>query len=436
MKISLLSLFPDLYSSFLSTTLIKRAQEKGDVAIDVASLFSYVKPKERVDAPTFGHGAGMVIKPEVVEKAIEDHEQQHGRAYRIFFSPQGKKITQPLLHTIKANIERHNNYCLMVAARYEGIDTRAQEEYADIVLSVGDFVVMGGDIPAMLFLEGLLRLIPGVVGKEESVIQDSFSQAFVDWPSYCSPVDWHGRKVPDVLRSGNHSAVDAWRQQSAVEQTVLHHFEWLRSNIKNGEDKQKSMHFIPTHYTALMHCNVNLPHEASGTTSVTSIDIHDIARSSKTYGIRNYFLVTPLEDQKRIVAKLLSFWQSDVGINYNEKRHKAVDIVRLLDSLDAVVQAIEEQEGKKPLLIITSARPVGVEKQITFYDQERVWASKRPVLLLFGTALGLSQEIVDRCDYVLLPVEGFTDYNHLSVRSAVAIVLDRWLGINIKRYTE
>lgn len=436
MKVSVLTLFPDLYSSFLQTSLVKRAQQKEYISIHILTLFSYVEQKERIDAPTFGPGAGMVIRPDVIEKAVEDVQKKYGQAYRIFLSPQGTRLTQPLLYNIKRNIEKNNNHCLITAARYEGIDARAQEEYADIVLSLGDFVAMGGDIPAMLFMEGIFRLIPGVVAKEESVACDSFTNAFVDWPAYCPPIDWHGKRVPDTLRSGNHAAIQKWREEKAAEKTVLHHFEWLRSHAIKQEDKVRAIHYIPPHYTALMHCDVNLPTGCPGTTSITSLDIHDIARSSHTYGIRNYFIVTPLKDQQKIVTKLLDFWQGSTGINYNEKRHKAVHIVRLVDSLNAVIKTIEEQEGKKPIVIATSARLIDFEKHITFYDQEKVWISGRPILFIFGTAQGLARSIIDSCDYMLLPIEGFTEYNHLSVRSAVAIILDRWLGINIKRYTE
>src|SRR6476659_1756920 len=111
MKISVLTLFPDLYSSFLQTSLTKRAQIAGHITVDVSTLFSYVEPKERIDAPAFGPGAGMVIRPDVIEKAIDDMQNRQGRAYRIFFSPQGTKLTQPLLHSIKKNIEEHNNHC-------------------------------------------------------------------------------------------------------------------------------------------------------------------------------------------------------------------------------------------------------------------------------------------------------------------------------------
>ena len=170
-----------------------------------------------------------------------------------------------------------------------------------------------------------------------------------------------------------------------------------------------------------------------GTTSVTSLDIHDIARSAKTFDIKNFFLVTHLKDQQKVVQRLLDFWQKGEGITYNNQRYQAVKSVSILDSIEDVCAQIEQQEGKKPLLVATSAQAYNHEKSITYYDQEKVWSHDRPVLLLLGTGQGLTDEFLDRCDYLLVPIDGFSGFNHLSVRSAAAIIFDRWLGINIKR---
>ena len=312
MNISIISLFPDLYVPFLATSLMRRAQEQDKVMIDLQSLFLWCAPKERADGPVFGHGAGMLLRPDVIQRAIEAKELQHGPAYKIFFSPQGKLLDQSLLRAIKKNVEGYK-HCMLLPARYEGMDTRIEEEYADIVLSLGDFVLMGGDLPAMVLLEGLLRLFPGVVGKEESVEHESFTGPFVDYPAYTAPVVWKERVVPEVIRSGNHQHVRQWRREQAAKSTVEHHFAWLRSRVIDKEDKELSYSFIPAHYAVLMHTDVLLPGAEEpriGETSVTSLDIHDIARSARTYGLKNYFIVTPLEDQQKIVQQLLAFWQT------------------------------------------------------------------------------------------------------------------------------
>lgn len=432
MNISIVSAFPKLYEPFLSTSLIARAQEKELIDIQLCNMFDFVKKKERIDAPTFGPGPGMLIKPEIIERAINQQEAQFGPAFKIFFSPQGKKVNQLILRNLhKALIEK--KHLIMVAGRYEGIDTRVEEYYANIVLSVGDFVVMGGDLPAMLIIEGLLRLIPEVVGNQISVEHESFTGPFVDYPEFTEPVIWKDKEVPSIVRSGNHAAIEQWRHEQMIEKTVLHHFDWLRSYPKL-EDKQKkeASRYIPPHYAALLHSEVLLPDKQVGTTSVTSFDIHDNARSALTYGLKNYFVITPLQDQQKVVQTLLDFWHTDVGITYNPHRHEAVKRVRLLSSLDEVISIIENREGIRPLLIGTSARLKESNKLITYFDQEKVWHHNRPVLFLFGTGKGIAPHILERCDFILIPIEGFTDFNHLSVRSAMAIILDRWLGINKK----
>lgn len=431
MNISIISVFPDLYTSFLATSLIKRAQEKKLIDIEVSSFLSYVQPKERIDAPTFGPGAGMLIRPEVVEKAINDKESIHGKAFKIFFSPHGQKLDQKKVKNISAALEQ-TQHLMLLPARYEGMDARVEEHYADEIISVGDFVLMGGDLPAMMLLESLLRLMPGVVGKEESVERDSFSGAFVDFPEYTEPVEWQGKKVPDIVRSGNHEAIRQWRLNQAAERSVLDHFAWVRSVSMPADEKKVAFNHIPSHYTALLHTQVLIgPNERKvGTTSVTSVDIHDIARSSATYGIKKYFIVTPLADQQKIVNTLINFWQKGIGVEYNPVRHEAMEAVNIAESLDQAIAAIEKIEGKKPLLIATSARNTPHPNPISFYDQGLVWKRNHPVLFIFGTGQGLTPDLIERCDYLLPPVEGFTEFNHLSVRSAVAIILDRWLGLN------
>jgi tRNA (guanine37-N1)-methyltransferase len=431
MHISILTVFPQLFEPFIKTSLIGRAVEQGKISFDLTDYFSYCPPKTRIDAPAFGHGAGMVIKPEVIERAIQEKERAHGKAFRIFFSPQGRKLDQFVLKGLAKKLESVQ-HLMLVSSRYEGIDARVETVYADMVLSIGDYVLMGGDLPAMVLLEGLLRLEPGIVGKQESVEHESFNGPFVDFPTYTAPVSWQGLEVPEVLRSGNHALINTWRRDQAVKKTVMQHFEWVRSFELSAQEKELVASKIPRHYCVLMHTEVLLPHEGVGTTSVTSMDIHDIARSAATYGIENYFLVTPLEDQQKIVKTLLDFWKTGYGIEYNTNRHQAVSKVELLGSFDEVIAAIEKKEGKKPLIIATSAKRGDGQKILTYYDQSIIWQQERPVLLVFGTGKGLSQAFMEKVDYLLEPVEGLSNFNHLSVRSAVAIILDRWFGLKHK----
>jgi len=432
MNISILTLFPDLYKPFLVESLIGRAQEKGIFRINVNDLFSFCAPKQRVDAPTYGPGAGMLIKPDIVQKAIEAQEKQFGNSYKIFFSPHGVKLNQYHVRRL-ANIMQEKKHIMLLPARYEGMDARVEEYYADEIISIGDYVLMGGDLPAMVLIEGMLRYIPGVIGKDESIERDSFSGPLVDYPEYTEPLEWRDMKVPDVVRSGDHQKIAQWREEQALKRTVLGgHFDWFRSFDLSQELIKKAKKVIPSHYVALMHDQVNLKDDRVGTSSVTSLDLHDIARSAATYGLEKYFIVTPLKDQQKIVQTLLDFWATE-GKEYNLHRHRAVQLVQLADTLDKVVTQIKKETGKEPIIVGTSAQEYKdiPSHLITYHDQEMVWKEGRPVLLLLGTAYGLSEVLLKRCHYLLTPIKGLSDFNHLSVRSAAAIILDRWLGLQL-----
>ncbi len=428
MNISIATVFPHLYQDFLSTSLIKRAQEKGAVSFDVVSFTDVCAPKERLDGPTAGHGAGMAIRPEVIERIVQQQEDRHGRAFKIFVTPQGKKLDQRLAQQLGMRMQQES-HTMFFAGRYEGIDQRAHEEYADLEISLGDFVLMGGDLPVMVILEAALRYVPGVVGQEGSVEHDSFTGAFLDYPTYTVPPrEWKGRAIPEVLLSGNHALMERWRYETAVKNSVRSHFSWVRSSPLSKKDRDAVKKNIPHHYVALLHDQV-VVNGTVGTSSVASLDIHDIARSSRTYGIERYFIITPLKDQQEIVKVFLDFWRTS-GISYNENRADAVSRVALHVQLEESIAAIEEETGKKPLVVATSAKSYEGIPAISYYDQELVWSHERPVLFIFGTAQGLSRELITQCDYLLGPVEGLSDFNHLSVRSAVSIILDRWLGLN------
>jgi tRNA (guanine37-N1)-methyltransferase len=429
MHISILTLFPALYDPFLRTSLIERAVTAEKLSFSVENLFDAVSAKERIDSPTFGHSAGMLLKPEVIEKAVDHQEKIHGSAFKIFFSPQGKKLDQRMLeHLAQKLLEK--KHCMLLPARYEGMDARVEQYYADEIISIGDYVLMAGDVPAMVLIEGLVRLLPGIVGKQESIEEESFAGPFVDHPEFTAPVTWKGLTVPEVVRSGNHAAITAWRRNEAATKTVTLHFSWLRSHITEPSDKKLAFQHIPPHYVILMHSQVMLEAGREGTSSVTSLDIHDIARSACTYGFKKYFIVTPLPDQQKIISKLLEFWHTDVGIDYNPQRHEALRSVVLVSSLDEALALIQQDEAKKPLLIATSAKKYEKIPLLTYYDQGKVWSLARPVVFIFGTARGLAPSLLNGCDFLLGPIEGFTEFNHLSVRSAAAIIFDRWLGIN------
>lgn len=446
MKISIVTLFPNLYSQFLTTSIIKTAQDKKLLQVNLINLLDLCEPKARVDVQTVGPGPGMILKPEIVEAGVTLAEENFGPGFKIFFSPKGQVLDQLLLNELASKAAAPEldsqvkpdkpspdkiDHLILVCSRYEGIDHRVEAELSDMLLSVGNYVLMGGDIPAQILLEGLVRLIPGALGNDQSAVTESFQSPLLDHPEYGLPVEWRGKKVPEVLQSGHHEKIRQHRELESAKLTVQNRFDWFRAHPKVKEKIELAKQVIPNHYVVLMHSQVETG-QGVGTTSVTSIDLHDISRSCATYGAKNFFVVTPLKDQRHIVETFLTFWKSENGRNYNKSRFDAVKHLILADGLDQVIQKIEEQENKKPLLMATSAKRSTHNGAVSFWDQGKVWRHERPVLIILGTGRGLEEKLVNNCDFLLDPVEGISGYNHLSVRSAAGIILDRWLAINPK----
>ncbi len=160
--------------------------------------------------------------------------------------------------------------------------------------------------------------------------------------------------------------------------------------------------------------------------AVSNLDLHDIARAAKTYGVENVYVVTPLLDQQSLVKRIVGHWTAGAGGRYNPDRKKALELIRLAGCLDEVITALESRGQGRPIVVVTDARPQA--GSIGFSDCYQMLKSGRPVLMLFGTAWGLAHPVIRAADYILEPIFGPTDYNHLPVRSAVAVVLDRFFG--------
>ena len=160
--------------------------------------------------------------------------------------------------------------------------------------------------------------------------------------------------------------------------------------------------------------------------AITNLDLHDIARTARTYGVGNYYIVTPYDDQQKLVAEIISHWQEGHGATYNPARKEAFNLVKLAHSLEDVINDIKENQKRRPVLVTTSA--VAQESSLAFSESRRRIESGEPTLLLFGTAHGLAPELTENADYTLPAIVGPSDYNHLSVRAAAAIICDRLLG--------
>jgi hypothetical protein len=177
---------------------------------------------------------------------------------------------------------------------------------------------------------------------------------------------------------------------------------------------------------ALVHFPVRNKRGETIGSAVTNLDVHDIARAARTYGVHRYYITTPYVDQQGFVGDIIGHWREGYGATYNPARKEALEIVRVVDGLQEAIGELTSAYGQRPLLVGTSAQPQ--DRTIAFAELGRMMTAGRPVLLIFGTAHGLAPEIMATMDAVLPPLKGGTGYNHLSVRSAVAIILDRLLG--------
>lgn len=211
MKIDILTLFPKMFDGFLSESIIKRAIQKEIVSIRVIDFRKYsLLPHHQVDDTPYGGGAGMVLRPEPLVSAIEDLRTPDSKV--ILLCPQGVPYKQE-----KAVILKNCEHIILVCGHYEGFDERIRS-FVDEEISIGDYVLTGGEIPSMVIVDSVIRLLPGVIN-EESYEKDSFSNGLLDYPTYTKPREFRGMKVPDVLMSGDHKKIFQWREEASLKNT-------------------------------------------------------------------------------------------------------------------------------------------------------------------------------------------------------------------------
>ncbi|MGA8185769.1 MAG: tRNA (guanosine(37)-N1)-methyltransferase TrmD [Terriglobia bacterium] len=242
MQFDIVTIFPDFFGSVLAHGVLKRALAGGQLAVHLHDLRDFTDDRHRtVDDRPFGGGPGMVLKPEPIFRAVESI-QSAGEAEEvpvILLSPQGRLLRQPVVE----ELSRHPRLVL-ICGRYEGMDERVAESLATDELSIGDYVLSGGEIAAAVVMECVARLIPGVLGNEESIAQDSFGEEsapgrrVLDWPHYTRPAGFRGMQVPDVLLSGDHAEICRWRRRKALEKTWRKRPELLADLPLDDEDRR------------------------------------------------------------------------------------------------------------------------------------------------------------------------------------------------------
>jgi tRNA (guanine37-N1)-methyltransferase len=230
MRIDILTLFPEMFGPFLGTSIPKRAAEKGLVEYKLTNIRDFATDAHlSVDDKPFGGGPGMVMMCQTVFDAVETAEKQDPRtATRILLSPQGARFDQRMAEDF-ASRER----LLLIAGRYEGFDERIVDGLRPIELSIGDYVLSGGEVPAMVVIDAVVRLLPGALGAEDGAADETFTDGLIEHPQYTRPRDFRGMAVPDVLLSGNHAAIAKWRREQRELRTKTRRADLWTTYLEN-----------------------------------------------------------------------------------------------------------------------------------------------------------------------------------------------------------
>ncbi len=231
MKITICTLFPEMFDGFMTSSIIKRAIAKGIVDVKIVNIRDFTKDKYgRVDSAPVGGGAGLIMKCQPIIDCLNSIKENN--SHIIMLSPRGKQYNQQKAHDLKDN---HQNLILL-CGHYEGIDERVNK-YVDEQISIGDYILTGGEIGAMAISDSIIRLIDGAIS-EESTEEESFEQGLLEYPQYTEPFDYNGDKIPDILYSGNHKAINKWRRKQALKLTKEHRPDLFEKVNLTKEDQK------------------------------------------------------------------------------------------------------------------------------------------------------------------------------------------------------
>lgn len=225
MNFHFLTLFPELIKPYLSGSILGKAEKKGLLHFHFHQLRDYASPPHfKVDDKPFGGGAGMVMKVDVLDKAIEDIKNNHEIDFVCYPSPRGKLFS----NTLAQEWSQQKKSILFICGRYEGLDQRAIDLCVDEEISIGDYVLSGGELASLVMLEATSRFVPGVLGDDESVLCESHSNGLLEHPQYTRPAEYKGQNVPEVLVSGNHGLIEEWRKKESLKITEQRRPEFLK----------------------------------------------------------------------------------------------------------------------------------------------------------------------------------------------------------------
>ncbi len=233
MRCEVITIFPEIFHAYFSLKIFERALRRGIIGIKIHNLRDYTTDRHKtVDDYPYGGGPGMVLKPEPLFKAVRAVKEDGVETSTIMLSPQGKPFDQ---ETALA-LSRESRRLLFICGRYEGIDERVKEALVDREVSIGDYILTGGELAALVIIDSVVRLVPEALGDEHSTDEESFSWGILDYPHYTRPPEYEGRKVPEVLLSGNHGEIVRWRRKEALRRTLHRRPELLTRALLTNED--------------------------------------------------------------------------------------------------------------------------------------------------------------------------------------------------------
>lgn len=233
-RFDILSLFPEMFESPFNFSILKRAREKGLFDVQIHNIRDFAEDRHRVtdDAP-YGGGGGMVMKVEPIDRALTAIVGERIGGLTVLLTPQGEPFNQ----TIARDLSSYS-WIVLICGHYEGVDERVRTHLVDREISIGDFILTGGELSAMVIVDAIARLIPGVLGNDESASTDSFSEGLLEYPHYTRPADYRGWQVPEVLLSGNHREIQEWRRRESIRRTLLKRPDLLKKADLSGKDME------------------------------------------------------------------------------------------------------------------------------------------------------------------------------------------------------
>ena len=234
MRFDILTLFPNMFSSPFQESILGKAIQKGLVDLRITNIRDFALDKHQVvDDSPYGGGQGMVMKVEPIARALEWATSEDPSSWTIYLTPQGRPFNQE-----KARDLSSRSHLVLLCGRYEGVDERVREMFIDEEVSIGDYVLTGGELAAMVIIDAVSRLLPGVLGSDQSAEDDTFTNALLEYPQYTRPFDFRGSSVPEILLSGNHAAVSLWRRKEALRRTAVRRPDLLTKAKLTREDEE------------------------------------------------------------------------------------------------------------------------------------------------------------------------------------------------------